>query len=137
MGLTNTNAISCFNFDVLKSNYTYFANRQLYYGAISGGKAVTIDGTTSPYYATYDDDLIICDMSFGPVDIYLPDTATIPINNQGGQIKIKKVGAVGQVRVWRQGTNTIDNIDHHDINGDMDSHIIQSDGTNYWIIGTK
>lgn len=137
VGLTNTNAISCFDFDVLQSNYTYFANRKLFYGAISGGKVLNLTNAMSPYYLSFDDEVVICNTSAGNVEVYLPDTATILINNQGAKYTFKKTSSAHSLIVRRSGTNTIDNTDNHVLTTNMDSHIVQSDGTNYWIIGTK
>lgn len=137
IGLTNSNIISCFDFDALESNYTYFANRKLFYGAISGGKVLNLTNAMSPYYLNFDDEVVICNTSAGNIEVYLPDTSTIEINNQGAKYTFKKTSSSHSLTIRRSGTNTIDNTDHHIITGNMDSHILQSDGTNYWIIGSK
>lgn len=137
VGLTNTNAISCFNMDALENNVTYFANRKLYYGAISGGKVVSLTNVDSPYYCSFDDDLIICDTSGGSIEVYLPEIPLLELNNQGAVYTVKKIDSSNQIFVRRQGTDLIDNTDVYQMNNNMDCHQFQSDGTNYWIIGTK
>jgi hypothetical protein len=126
-----TTAINCNDYVVPEGNRVYVENQPVLGTWLGSGKVVNIDNTDSPYSATYDDWLILCDTTSGNITVTLPD----PTNNSGKMYVIKKTVSSNSVTINAgDGSILIDDATSHTDNAKNGYDQVVSDGTQYWII---
>ncbi|MDB2611840.1 hypothetical protein N9Z24_03710, partial [Gammaproteobacteria bacterium] len=126
-----TTAINCNDFVIPEGNRVYVENQPVLGTWLGSGKVVNIDNTDSPYSATYDDWLILCDTSSGNITVTLPD----PTNNSGKMYVIKKTQSSNSITINAgDGSILIDDATSHTDNAKNGYDQVVSDGTQYWII---
>ena len=126
-----TTAINCTDFVVPEGRRVYVENQPVLGTWLGSGKVVNIDNTDSPYSATYDDWLILCDTTSGNITVTLPD----PTNNSGKMYVIKKTKSSNSVTINAgDGSILIDDATSHTDNAKNGYDQVVSDGTQYWIL---
>jgi hypothetical protein len=130
IGTDGSVALVCNDFEVTKSDTLYVGNYEMYPSFLSGGSVKTVTANTT---ATKDDRLFLVDTTSGNKTITLPDTTGL----SGKQFAVKKLTAAHTVTVDTTGTAKIDGADTHTINSQWGSHIFETDGVDYFIIGEK
>ena len=126
-----TTAINCTDFVVPEGRRVYVENQPVLGTWLGSGKVVNIDNTDSPYSATYDDWLILCDTTSGNITVTLPD----PTNNSGKMYVIKKTQSSHNVTINAgDGSIFIDDATSHTDNAKNGYDQVVSDGTQYWIL---
>lgn len=124
-------AINCDTYSITESNRVYVENYPVVGAWLSGGKIVELDNTDSPYTATYDDHLIVCDNSLGDVDVVLPTPST----NKGKVFVFKKLGSNHHINVTAgDGSIYIDDALTYQLSNDKQSAHLISSGTKYYVI---
>jgi len=130
-GMEYTTAVNCTDFVIPESNRVYVENQPVLGTWLGSGKVVNIDDTDSPYSATYDDYLILCDTTSGNITVTLPD----PTNNSGKMYVIKKTQSSNSVTINAgDGSILIDDATSHTSNAKNGYDQVISDGTQYWIL---
>jgi hypothetical protein len=128
----NVTAIHCKDFKVPQGDRVYVENYPVVGAWIGSGKVVNITDADSPYIATYDDWLILCDTSGGSVTVTLPTPTQA---NKGKMFVVKKTAAANQVTINSgDGSVLIDDATSHSDNAKNGYDQVVSDGTQYWII---
>jgi len=94
---------------------------------LSGGLVQTITTTTT---ATADEYMFLCDTTAGSFQLNLPS----PTGLSGKLFVVKKINAGHTLTVATIGTAKIDGVDDHALTGQWSSHIITTNGTDYFII---
>jgi hypothetical protein len=130
MGTDGSVALLCDNFEVSKPDTLYVGNYEMYPNFLSGGSVQTVTANTT---ATKNDRLFLVDTTAGGIVITLPN----PTGLSGKQFAVKKLTAAHTVTVDTTGTAKIDGADTHTINSQWGSHIFETDGVDYFIIGEK
>jgi hypothetical protein len=130
MGAEGSVALVCTDFEVTKADTLYVGNFEMYPNFLSGGSVQTVTANTT---ATKNDRLFLVDTTAGAVTITLPN----PTGLSGKQFAVKKLTAAHTVTVDTTGTAKIDGADTHTINSQWGSHIFETDGVDYFIIGEK
>jgi len=126
-----TTALNCTDFVVPEGGRVYVENQPVLGTWLGSGKVVNIDDTDSPYSATYDDYLILCDTTSGNITVTLPD----PTNNSGKMYVIKKTQSSNSVTINAgDGSILIDDATSHTSNAKNGYDQVISDGTQYWIL---
>ena len=126
-----TTAINCTDYIIPEGRRVYVENQPVLGTWLGSGKVVSIDNTDSPYSATYDDWLILCDTTSGNITVTLPD----PTNNSGKMYVIKKTKSSNSVTINAgDGSILIDDATSHTDNAKNGYDQVVSDGTQYWII---
>ncbi len=120
-------ALICDDFVVTASDTLYIGNYTMYPNFLSGGNVKTITTTTN---ATKDDFLFLCDTSAGSFTLNLPD----PTGLSGKLYAIKKINAGHTLSIATTGTSKIDGVDDHNLTSHWASHIITTNGTDYFIL---
>jgi len=127
----NVTALNCTSFEIPEGQRVYVENYPVVGAWLGSGKVVNIDDTDSPYSATYDDWLIICDTTSGNITVTLPD----PTNNSGKMYVIKKTQSTNSITINAgDGSILIDDATSHTSNAKNGYDQVVSDGTQYWII---
>ena len=126
-GTDGSAAILCEDFTVTKSDTLYVGNYEMYPNFLSGGFVQTITTTTT---ATADDYMFLCDTTAGSFQLNLPS----PTGLSGKLFVVKKINAGHTLTIATIGTAKIDGVDDHALTGQWSSHIITTNGTDYFII---
>jgi len=129
-GANNSMAIVCDDFEVSKPDTLYVGNYEMYPNFLSGGAVKTVSANTT---ATKDDRLFLVDTTSGSKTITLPD----PTGLSGKQFVVKKITSGNSVIVATTGTAKIDGGDTHTMILQWASHILETDGVDYFIIAQK
>ena len=128
---SNVTAIRCTDYDIPFTDRVYVENQPVLGTWLGSGKVVSITNTDSPYSATYDDWLIVCDATSGNITVTLPD----PTNNSGKMYVIKKISSSNGITINAgDGSILIDDATSHTSNAKNGYDQVVSDGTQYWII---
>jgi hypothetical protein len=128
----NVTAIRCDNYNVPYTERLYIENYPCLGSWMSGGKVVTIVHSMSPYLATSEDWLILCNTSAGNITVTLP---TPTAANSGKMYTIKKTTSSHSVTIRAgDGSILIDDTTTHTQNAKNSFHQVVSDGTQYWVI---
>jgi hypothetical protein len=128
----NVTALRCDNYNVPYTERLYIENYPCLGSWMSGGKVVTIVHSMSPYLATSEDWLILCNTSSGNITVTLP---TPTAANSGKMYTIKKTQSSHSVTINAgDGSILIDDTTTHTQNAKNSFHQVVSDGTQYWVI---
>jgi hypothetical protein len=128
----NVTAIRCDNYNVPYTERLYIENYPCLGSWMSGGKVVTITNADSPYLATSEDWLILCNTSGGSITVTLPTPSAA---NSGKMYTIKKTASSNSVTINAgDGSVMIDDAMSHTDNAKNGFDQVVSDGTQYWII---
>jgi hypothetical protein len=99
---------------------------------MSGGKVTSITNADSPYLATSEDWLILCNTSGGSIIVTLPTPTTA---NSGKMYTIKKSESSHSVTINAgDGSVMIDDEMSYTDNINNGFEQVVSDGTQYWVI---
>jgi hypothetical protein len=127
----NVTAIRCTDFNIPEGDRVYVENYPVMGTWLGSGKITSIDNTDSPYTATYDDWLILCDTTSGSISVTLPD----PTDISGKMFVIKKTASSNSVTITAgDGSVIIEDTTSHSQNAKGGYDQVVSDGTQYWII---
>ena len=127
MGAEGSVALVCNDFTVSKANTLYVGNYEMYPNFLSGGLVQTI---TANYTATADDYMFLVDTTAGSFQLNLPS----PTGLSGKLFVVKKINSGHTLTIATIGTAKIDGVDDHALTGQWSSHIITTNGTDYFII---
>jgi len=128
----NVTALNCTDFEIPEGQRVYVENYPVVGAWLGSGKVVNIDDTDSPYSATYDDYLILCDTTSGSITVTLPTPSDA---NKGKMYVIKKTQSANQVTINAgDGSVLIDDATSHSDNAKNGYDQVMSDGSQYWII---
>jgi hypothetical protein len=128
----NVTALRCDNYNVPYTERLYIENYPCLGSWMSGGKVVTIVHSMSPYLATSEDWLILCNTSAGNITVTLP---TPTAANSGKMYTIKKTTSSHRVTINAgDGSVQIDDDTSHSFNQKNGYDQVVSDGTKYWVI---
>lgn len=131
VGFDNVTTIHCDDFAVPEGDRVYVENYPVVGAWLGSGKVVNITNADSPYIATYDDWLILCDTSAGSVTVTLPTPAA---SNKGKVYVVKKTTAPNSVAVNSgDGSILFDDSAGHSFNAKNGFDQVVSDGVQYWI----
>jgi hypothetical protein len=128
----NVTTIHCNDFEVPQGDRVYVENYPVVGAWLGSGKIVNITNADSPYLATYDDWLILCDTSGGNITVTFPTPSAA---NKGKVFVVKKTESAHQVTINAgDGSVLIDDSTSHSENAKNGYDQVVSDGTQYWII---
>jgi hypothetical protein len=128
----NVTAIRCDNYNVPYTERLYIENYPCLGSWMSGGKVTSITNADSPYLATSEDWLILCNTSGGSIIVTLP---TPTAANSGKMYTIKKSESSHSVTINAgDGSVMIDDEMSYTDNINNGFKQVVSDGTQYWII---
>ena len=127
MGAEGSVALVCNDFTVSKPDTLYIGNYEMYPAFLSGGSVQTITTTTT---ATADDYMFLVDTTAGSFQLNLPS----PTGLSGKLFVVKKINSGHTLTIATIGTAKIDGVDDHALTGQWSSHIITTNGTDYFII---
>jgi hypothetical protein len=127
MGAEGSVALVCNDFEVTKPDTLYIGNYEMYPSFLSGGSVQSITTTTT---ATANDYMFLCDTTAGSFQLNLPS----PTGLSGKLFVVKKINAGHTLTVATIGTAKIDGVDDHALTTQWSSHIITTNGTDYFII---
>ena len=127
MGVDGSVALVCNDFEVAKSDTLYVGNYEMYPSFLSGGSVQTITTTTT---ATANDYMFLCDTTAGSFQLNLPS----PTGLSGKLFVVKKINSGHTLTIATIGTAKIDGVDDHALTGQWSSHIITTNGTDYFLI---
>jgi hypothetical protein len=128
----NVTAIRCDNYNVPYTERLYIENYPCLGSWMSGGKVTSITNADSPYLATSEDWLILCNTSGGSITVTLPTPSAA---NSGKMYTIKKTASSNSVTINAgDGSVMIDDAMSHTDNAKNGFDQVVSDGTQYWII---
>ena len=127
MGVDGSVALVCNDFELTKSDTLYIGNYEMYPSFLSGGSVQSITTTTT---ATANDYMFLCDTTAGSFQLNLPN----PTGLSGKLFVVKKINAGHTLTVATIGTAKIDGVDDHALTTQWSSHIITTNGTDYFII---
>lgn len=98
---------------------------------LTNNRSGIIQVTTSPYYATLNDELLLCDCAaaFGVIQVYLPNAS-----ESGNDITIKKIDTGGSVVDIFPISGNIDGAGSYTLTSPNEFVRLRSDGTNWWLI---
>jgi hypothetical protein len=127
----NVSALRCTDFAVPEGDRVYVENYPVMGTWLGSGKITSIDNTDSPYSATYDDWLILCNTTSGSITVTLPD----PTDISGKMFVVKKTASANSVTINAgDGSVIIEDTTSHSQNAKGGYDQVVSDGTQYWII---
>ncbi len=130
-GLDNVVVLNSEGLTPTESNTTYYGNYKMWPNFLSAGKVVSITDADSPYTASVNDWMIICDTAMGAIDVVLPD----PTGLSGKHFIIKKVSPSNQVDITAgDGSINLDGSTTHSNNANNGFDWFVCDGTSYWLI---
>ena len=125
-------AIRCNEYNVPYTDRLYVENYPCLGSWMSGGKVTSITTADSPYLATSEDWLILCDTDGGNITVTLPTPST---ENSGKMYTVKKTASNHSVTINAgDGSILIDDATSHTDNAKNGYDQVVSDGTQYWII---
>ena len=128
----NVTALRCDNYNVPYTERLYIENYPCLGSWMSGGKVTSITNADSPYLATSEDWLILCDTNGGSITVTLP---TPTAANSGKMYTIKKTAMSHSVTINAgDGSVQIDDNTSHSFNQKNGFDQVVSDGTKYWVI---
>jgi hypothetical protein len=128
----NVTAIHCSDFEIPQGDRVYVENYPVVGAWLGSGKVVNLTNADSPYIATYDDWLILCNTSGGNITVTLPTPTQA---NKGKMYVVKKTESAHQVTINAgDGSVLIDDATSHSDNAKNGYDQVVSDGTQYWII---
>jgi hypothetical protein len=128
----NVTALRCDNYNVPYTERLYIENYPCLGSWMSGGKVTSITNADSPYLATSEDWLILCNTSGGSITVTLP---TPTASNSGKMYTIKKTTMSHSVTINAgDGSVQIDDNTSHSFNQKNGYDQVVSDGTKYWVI---
>jgi hypothetical protein len=128
----NTTTIHCSDFEVPQGDRVYVENYPVVGAWLGSGKVVNLTNADSPYLATYDDWLILCNTDGGNVTVTLPQPTEA---NKGKVFVVKKTSAAHSVTmIAGDGSILFDDAIGHSFNAKNGYDQVVSDGTQYWII---
>jgi hypothetical protein len=128
----NVTAIRCDNYNVPYTERLYIENYPCLGSWMSGGKVTSITNADSPYLATSEDWLILCDTNGGSITVTLP---TPTESNSGKMYTIKKTAMSHSVTINAgDGSVQIDDNTSHSFNQKNGFDQVVSDGIKYWVI---
>lgn len=127
MGVDGSVALVCNDFEVDKSDTLYVGNYEMYPSFLSGGSVQTITTTTT---ATANDYMFLCDTTAGSFQLNLPS----PTGLSGKLFVVKKINSGHTLTIATIGTAKIDGVDDHALTTQWSSHIITTNGTDYFLI---
>jgi hypothetical protein len=128
----NVTAIHCSDFEIPQGDRVYVENYPVVGAWLGSGKVVNLTNADSPYLATYDDWLILCNTSGGNITVTLPTPTQA---NKGKMYVVKKTESAHQVTINAgDGSVLIDDATSHSDNAKNGYDQVVSDGTQYWII---
>jgi hypothetical protein len=128
----NVTALRCDNYNVPYTERLYIENYPCLGSWMSGGKVVTIVHSMSPYLATSEDWLILCNTSGGSITVTLP---TPTAANSGKMYTIKKTTSSHSVTINAgDGSILLDDNTTLTRNAKNSFDQVVSDGTQYWVI---
>jgi hypothetical protein len=128
----NVTALRCDNYNVPYTERLYIENYPCLGSWMSGGKVTSITNADSPYLATSEDWLILCNTSGGSITVTLPTPSAA---NSGKMYTIKKTASSNSVTINAgDGSVMIDDAMSHTDNAKNGFDQVVSDGTQYWII---
>lgn len=131
-GYDNITAIRCNEYNVPYTDRLYVENYPCLGSWMSGGKVTSITTADSPYLATSEDWLILCDTTSGSITVTLP---TPTAANSGKMYTVKKTASNHSVTINAgDGSILIDDATSHTDNAKNGYDQVVSDGTQYWII---
>jgi hypothetical protein len=132
LGFDNVTTIHCDNFEVPEGDRVYVENYPVVGAWLGSGKVTNLTNANSPYTATYDDWLILCDTTGGNITVTLP---TPTAANKGKVYVVKKTAASHNVTINAgDGSVLIDDDTSHTDNAKNGYDQVVSDGTQYWIL---
>ena len=130
-GLDNVIVLNSDGLTPTESNTTYYGNYKMWPNFLSAGKVVSITDADSPYTASVNDWMIICDTAMGAISVVLPD----PTGLSGKHFIIKKVSPSNQVDITAgDGSINLDGSTTHSNNANNGFDWFVCDGTSYWLI---
>jgi hypothetical protein len=128
----NVTAIHCSDFEIPQGDKVYVENYPVVGAWLGSGKVVNLTNADSPYIATYDDWLILCNTSGGNVTVTLPQPTEA---NKGKMYVVKKTTASHSVIInGGEGAVLFDDAVGHSFSQKNGYDQVVSDGTQYWII---
>jgi len=128
----NVTTIHCNDFEVPQGDRVYVENYPVVGAWLGSGKIVNITDADSPYIATYDDWLILCDTSGGNITVTFPTPSAA---NKGKVFVVKKTESAHQVTINAgDGSVLIDDSTSHSENAKNGYDQVVSDGNQYWIL---
>jgi hypothetical protein len=99
---------------------------------LGSGKVTNLTNANSPYTATYDDWLILCNTASGSITVTLPTPSAA---NKGKVYVVKKTSASHNVTINSgDGSILIDDATSRTENAKNGYDQVVSDGTQYWIL---
>jgi hypothetical protein len=135
VGFDNVTTIHCDDFAVPEGDRVYVENYPVVGAWLGSGKVVNITNADSPYTATYDDWLILCDTTGGNITVTLPTPAA---SNKGKVYVVKKTAAAHSMTVNAgDGSVFIDGSTTYTNNSNNGFAQVVSDGSKYFIISEK
>jgi hypothetical protein len=131
----NVTTLHCTDFEVPQGDRVYVENYPVVGAWLGSGKVTTITNANSPYTATYDDWLILCNTTGGNITVTLPTPSQ---SNKGKVYVVKKTTASHSVIMNAgDGSIVIDDATSHTNNAKNGYDQVVSDGTQYWIISER
>jgi hypothetical protein len=128
----NVTTLHCTDFEVPQGDRVYVENYPVVGAWLGSGKIVTITNSDSPYLATYDDWLILCNTTGGSITVTLPTPTQA---NKGKVYVVKKTVSSNSVTINAgDGNVLIDDDTSHSENAKNGYDQLVSDGTQYWIL---
>jgi hypothetical protein len=128
----NVTTIHCKDFEVPQGDRVYVENYPVVGAWLGSGKVVNITNADSPYLATYDDWLILCDTTGGSITVTLPTPTQA---NKGKMFVVKKTASSNQVTINSgDGSVLIDDDTSHTQNQKNGYDQVVSDGIQYWVL---
>lgn len=131
-GYDNITAIRCDNYQPPYSDRLYVENYPCLGSWMSGGKVTSITTADSPYIATSEEWLILCNTDGGDITVTLPTPSAA---NSGKMYTVKKTTMSHSVTINAgDGSVEIDDNTSHSFNQKNGFDQLVSDGTKYWVI---
>jgi len=128
----NVTAIRCNEYNVPYTERLYIENYPCLGSWMSGGKVTSITDADSPYLATSEDWLILCDTDNASITVTLP---TPTAANSGKMYTIKKTQSSHSVTINAgDGSVLLDDNTTLTRNAKNSFDQVVSDGTQYWVI---
>jgi hypothetical protein len=128
----NVTTLHCTDFEVPQGDRVYVENYPVVGAWLGSGKIVTITNSDSPYLATYDDWLILCNTTGGSITVTLPTPTQA---NKGKVYVVKKTVSSNSVTINAgDGNVLIDDDTSHTQNQKNGYDQVVSDGTQYWVL---
>lgn len=135
VGFDNVTTLHCDNFEAPEGDRVYVENYPVVGAWLGSGKVVNITNADSPYTATYDDWLVVCDTTGGSITVTLPTPSE---SNKGKVYVVKKTASANTMSVNAgDGSIDIDSSSTYTNNSNNGFAQVVSDGSKYFIISEK